>query len=133
MSKVTMERLERLIKTKEYIRLGQKTTICFITMTNGFEIIGKSACVDPANFDKAVGEFWALHDAMDKLAQLEGYRLQWELKTQEDAPETEKPKTCCSDPANYRTRKIGTSDPQKSWDLAYCAQCGDVIPTRELP
>jgi hypothetical protein len=51
-NKLTKEDLaEQIVKT-EYTRVGVKTTICTLTLKNGFEVIGTSACVDPANFDE---------------------------------------------------------------------------------
>ena len=63
----------------ECIVIGEKTTISCVTMENGFEVIGTSACVNPSDFDREVGEFWALKDAFNKIEELEGYRIQEEL------------------------------------------------------
>lgn len=74
-----MKNLEDLIASKEFVRLGCKTTVCFITLKNGFEIVGTSACVNPEDFDKEIGEKWAEKDAMDQLEKYEGYRRQDEV------------------------------------------------------
>ncbi len=53
-----------------------KTTICILTLQNGFEVVGTSGCVDPANFDQAIGEKIAYEKALDQVWLLEGYLLQ---------------------------------------------------------
>lgn len=60
----------------EYKKLGQKTTVALATLTNGFEIIGTSACVDPNNFNQAIGEHFALIDVLRKLDELVGFYRQ---------------------------------------------------------
>lgn len=59
---------------------GTTTTIATAFDTDGFSLaVGLSACVDPANFDPALGEQYACEDAekkaIAKLWELEGYRL----------------------------------------------------------
>lgn len=49
---------------------GTTTTVCCLTMKNGFHIIGMSDCVNPAEFDQEIGMKWAIQDARDKA---EGY------------------------------------------------------------
>jgi hypothetical protein len=44
-------------------------------MQNGFTILGQSSCVDPKEFNIALGEKYAYEDAIDKSWQLEGYLL----------------------------------------------------------
>jgi hypothetical protein len=53
-----------------------KLTLAFVTMANGFQDIGKSACVDPANFNKALGEEYALEDFIQNIWPKMGYALQ---------------------------------------------------------
>ncbi len=52
-----------------------RTTICQLTLTNGFTVIGKSACVCKENFNTAIGEKYAFEDAVNKVWELEGYLL----------------------------------------------------------
>ncbi len=52
-----------------------RTTICQLTLENGYSVEGKSACVDIANFNKALGEQYAYNDAISKTWELEGYLL----------------------------------------------------------
>jgi hypothetical protein len=74
--RLTQEDIEATIVSEEYTMMGKKTTVCLLTLRNGFEIIGTSGCVDPANFDEAIGRKFAKEMAVDKIWLLEGYRLQ---------------------------------------------------------
>lgn len=68
--------IEARIADVTYHRIPDTTaTICNITMVNGFSVRGESACVDPKNFDEAVGRKIAYDNAFQKLWQLEGYLL----------------------------------------------------------
>ena len=72
--------IEKRIKDVEYYVLpGTTVTICSITMVNGFSIRGESACVDPKNFDEAIGRRYAYEQAFDKIWAFEGYLLAEEL------------------------------------------------------
>lgn len=72
--------IEKRIKDVEYFVLPNTTvTICSITMVNGFSIRGESACVDPKNFDAAIGRKYAYEQAFDKLWAFEGYLLAEEI------------------------------------------------------
>lgn len=55
------------------------TTVCQLHMKNGYVILGTSACVDPAKFNKALGEKYAYEDAINKAWPLEGYLLAEEI------------------------------------------------------
>ena len=55
---------------------SKKQTICFLTLENGFEVTGIAGVVDPANYDKQIGERYAYNRAFDKVRHLEGYLLQ---------------------------------------------------------
>lgn len=80
MAKVTEESIKSKIHKVEYYRLPDSTvTVCSITMENGFSVRGESACVDPAMFDKGLGEQFAYKDAFSKIWQLEGYLLAEQL------------------------------------------------------
>lgn len=61
----------------DYWRLGETTTtVCQLTLKNGFTVLGQSACIDPLEFNKAIGEKVAWDNALDKVWELEGYLLQ---------------------------------------------------------
>lgn len=54
---------------------GSTTTICHITLKNGFSVQGISACVDPANYRQNVSEFFARKQAIDKIWPFAGFLL----------------------------------------------------------
>lgn len=79
-NRVTEEQIEAKIKDKKFTVLEDgKTTICNLYLENGFTVRGESACVDPANFDKELGEKIAYENAKGKIWLLEGYLLQQKL------------------------------------------------------
>ena len=53
-------------------------------LKNGFVLTADSACVDPANYDKRMGERICLEHIANKLWELEGYRLQWDVFNKEN-------------------------------------------------
>lgn len=71
--KLTQEYLESRIDNVHFLRDGPTLTVCIITMKNGFQLTATSACVDPENFDKELGEKIAYNNAFAKLWELEGY------------------------------------------------------------
>lgn len=75
-SRVTVSDMEAKIKMTIYQRLeGTTTTICQITLQNGFTLIGTSGCVDPKNYNQSLGEKYAYEKAFEQLWALEGYLL----------------------------------------------------------
>lgn len=56
---------------------GKEMVISFKLLC-GFTITGKSACIDPANFNEEIGIALCKKDAISQLWQLEGYKKQWE-------------------------------------------------------
>lgn len=75
MPKVTKESIAARIASGEYTRLGATTTVCWLTLDNGFTVIGTSACVDPTEFNEQMGEEIAYTNAFNKIWELEGYLL----------------------------------------------------------
>lgn len=67
-----MKEVLRVIK-EDYQVMGNKTTICLITLTNGFEVVGTSACVDASKFDVHEGRKWARLAAMSKVEEFLGF------------------------------------------------------------
>ena len=67
---------DTLIKTEKY---EDKTTVLMATLPNGFVIVESSSCVDPANFDMKVGEEICMDRLVNKIWELEGYKLQSKL------------------------------------------------------
>lgn len=89
-NRVTPERLEALVVGEEYLRTDANTlTVCVLTLRNGFTVTGQSACADPANYDRELGESIALENAIKAIWPLEGYLLRELLWRQgNDRPET---------------------------------------------
>jgi hypothetical protein len=82
-NKVTLESIVQKIVGEMYLVLPDgRTTVCMLTMQNGYTIKGMSACVDASNFDMNIGRKIAFEDAIRQIWPLEGYllaeRLFWE-------------------------------------------------------
>lgn len=74
--RVTQEYITSRIANVTYTRLPDSTmTICHLTLDNGFAVIGESACVNPANYNQAIGESVAHFNAFNKLWPLFGFLL----------------------------------------------------------
>lgn len=79
--KVTKEYMASRIASVDYTRLGATTTLCNLTLDNGYSVLGQSACVSPENYDEEVGQGYAYKDAFAKLWPLFGFLLAEQLKT----------------------------------------------------
>ena len=80
MNTVTRESIAAKIVDQEFTLLKDgRTTICSLTLENGFTVVGKSSCVDAANYDESIGDHFAYEDALDKIWELEGYLLKEKL------------------------------------------------------
>lgn len=76
--------IESRIKDVDYLVMKDgRTTICTITMANGYTVNGYSACVDIKNFDEALGRKYGYENAFEKLWPLEGYLLAERLHREE--------------------------------------------------
>jgi hypothetical protein len=74
--KLTVEHLESLVASEQYhVFEGTTMTVCCLTLKNGFAAAGFSACIRPEDFDEVVGREIARANAIDKLWELEGYRI----------------------------------------------------------
>ena len=67
------------MKQEYSLRLGEKTTVVLDTTITGFDTIGTSACVNPNNYDHAIGEGIARRDIKDKIWGHLGFVLQWAI------------------------------------------------------
>lgn len=79
--KVTKESIEAKIKDFYFFQSprGGLTTFCIIEMQNGFEFVGKSACVSLENFKADLGQKIAYDDAFRQIWAFEGYLLKEKL------------------------------------------------------
>jgi hypothetical protein len=74
---------EVIVAEQYYVFPDTTTTVCCLTLKNGYSVIGTSACASPENFDQTLGEDLAYEKARDKIWALEGYRLKQALYDQE--------------------------------------------------
>lgn len=70
---------EAIVDEAYYVFPGTTTTICRLTLKNGYGTIGESAAVSLANFDEEIGRKVARENARDKIWTLEGYLLKQKL------------------------------------------------------
>lgn len=79
--RITKEDVDSIIKNSivESVKMGKKTTVVSLTMPCGFVIVVSSSCVDPDNYDHELGVKICLKRVEDKVWELEGYRLQFNV------------------------------------------------------
>lgn len=80
-NKVTKKDIDNIL-AKTFVKVekyGDKTVVLMATLPNGFAIVESSSCVDPVNFDMSVGEEICMDKLVDKIYELEGYKLQSKL------------------------------------------------------
>lgn len=78
--KITAEHIENTILTEQYhVFEGTNVTVCCLTLKNGFNTVGESACVSAENFDPVIGRRVAREKAFGKIWALEGYLLKQSL------------------------------------------------------
>jgi hypothetical protein len=78
--RVTEERIEEVIQKAAYHQFpGTTVTVCCLTLVNGYNVVGQSACASPENFDAQLGRDLALKDAKRQIWALEGYALRERL------------------------------------------------------
>ena len=74
--RVTPKDVEAAIVGETYTVLPNgRTTVCQLTLENGFTVEGLSACVSIENFDAAKGNAAARERALDQVWMLLGYEL----------------------------------------------------------
>lgn len=78
-NKITPDFLQSEITSIEYRRLTGTMTHCTVTVINGFTFTGESACADPSNYDKELGEKIALENAKSKMWVPYGFLLKEHL------------------------------------------------------
>lgn len=78
--RLTPQSIEDTIYDKRfYVFEGTTFTVCLLTLRNGYQVIGESACASPENFDAEIGQKIAYENAKNKIWQLEGYLLRDKL------------------------------------------------------
>lgn len=78
--RLTPDHIESIIKdTQYYVFPGTTMTVCCLTLANGSNVIGESACASPENFNVETGQEKAYERARAKIWELEGYLLRQRL------------------------------------------------------
>lgn len=75
--RVTAEYMQSRISKTSFNRLSDAPTltICNITIDNGYSVRGESACVNPENYNREIGEKIAFDNAFRQLWPLFGFLL----------------------------------------------------------
>jgi hypothetical protein len=73
--RVTLADVEARVARVEFIRLNQTVTVCHMTLDNGFSVRGESGCVDPRNYNEAIGQKLSRERALGKVWHLLGFLL----------------------------------------------------------
>lgn len=78
--RVSPEKIDRQIVSSDYyVFPGSMMTVCCLTLVNGFNTVGTSACASPENFNAGIGRDIAFRNARQEIWALEGYRLKQKL------------------------------------------------------
>lgn len=72
--------LDEIVDVTYTLLPNKRTTICQLTLRNGFTVEGQSACVSIENYDQSIGEKYAYEDAEKNVWPLLGYALATKLK-----------------------------------------------------
>jgi len=78
--------IDPLVPPQYHVFPGSNTTVCLLTLKNGYTVTGESACASPENFDKEVGREVAFKDARNKLWPLLGFLLKDKLAGKPKTP-----------------------------------------------
>lgn len=109
MNQVTVDAIKSKIKGEVYIVMPDaRTTLCQLTLANGYTVNGTSACVDASNFDINTGRKIAFDDAFNKIWPLEGYLLAEKLYGDTAVPVATNPIKKKSAEAPYGYKADGT-------------------------
>lgn len=83
--RITPDTIDRTIVSESYhVFPGTTLTVCALTLVNGYQVVGESACASPENFNAELGRKIARENARNKIWGLEGYRLRSELQANSD-------------------------------------------------
>lgn len=83
--RITPAHIDEKIADVLYYNFPNTTvTVCCLLLSNGFTVLGESACASPENFSYEIGKEIAFKNAREKIWQLEGYLLREILSHQEN-------------------------------------------------
>lgn len=76
-NKVSSDDVAEILADAEIVvdKLFDNCTMVACRLDNGFIIVETSACVDPANYDEEIGYNICMERIVDKIYELEGYKL----------------------------------------------------------
>ena len=79
--KVMPQQIDDLVRASEWqtMTVFGKCTVVACKLPSGFVLVESSACISPENYDQALGESTCRDRIINKLWELEGYRLQTEV------------------------------------------------------
>jgi hypothetical protein len=77
--RVTLDGIMAKVKGEEFHKIGDRLTLCILTLENGFVVTGESICVSAENYNEALGQKIAKDNALEKIWPLEGYLLRERL------------------------------------------------------
>lgn len=79
--KVMPRQIDDLVRAAEWKTwtVFDKCTVVACKLPNGFVLVEYSACISPENYDPEIGERNCRDKIINKLWELEGYRLQTEV------------------------------------------------------
>ena len=89
---VTKEKIDLIVSQTKFdvTTVFDKCTVVTAKLPNGFVITESSACVDPSNYDKELGFEICKEKIINKIWELEGYKLQDMLYEIQDSNNTDK-------------------------------------------
>nr|DAG95324.1 MAG TPA: hypothetical protein [Crassvirales sp.] len=76
-TKVLKEDVENFVTNVEVMTVGEKTTVVNAHTLTGFDMVRRSSCVDPKNYNEELGKQYALEVVTDDLWGHLGFVLQW--------------------------------------------------------
>jgi len=83
--RVTEKDVEASIIAEQFLKIGNKTTICLLILYTGYEVVGTSSVVDPESFDFAVGKEFARERAVDQVWAHLGSIIQYQKAMYDDS------------------------------------------------
>lgn len=84
--RVTIEQVHAAIVDETYTVLPDgRTTVCQLTLDNGFTVEGTSACVSKENFNAELGNKYAKERAISEVWKVLGFRLADQIATERRA------------------------------------------------
>lgn len=91
--KVTQKEIDRLMDGAEVHCMTEfgKCTVVTVKLANGFILTESSACVDPENYNQALGKKLCLDRIESRLWELEGYALQRKVHELKEEAEAQTP------------------------------------------